>query len=168
MTTVNLPEKLDFELLNSKYVSNNTTHYSESNSEETEISPFARIDVQYWGVLNNIENNNNVYFSTEKDGTNFSIKTYDEFFNVEDDFSITVPESANYVALINHYSTDYFNSEDTREYMIYVHHFDPEIMGPEGQIWEVWVVTSDGEILGTLEGNASYAKYDSNNEKVLY
>jgi len=75
MTTVNLPEKLDFELLNSKYVSNNTTHYSESNSEETEISPFARIDVQYWGVLNNIENNNNVYFSTEKDGTNFSIKT---------------------------------------------------------------------------------------------
>lgn len=169
MTTVTLPEKLDFELLSSKYASNNNnTPYSVSNSEDDEISPFARIDVQYWGVLNHIENNNNIYFSSEIEGTNFNVKTYDEFFNVEDDFTITVPESANYVALINHYSTDYFNSEGTREYMIYVHHFDPEIMGPEGQIWEVWIVTSDGEILGTLEGNAAYAKYDSNNEKVLY
>lgn len=74
MTTVTLPEKLDFELLSSKYASNNNNiPYSESNSEDDETSPFARIDVQYWGMLNHIENNNNIYFSTEKEGTNFNV-----------------------------------------------------------------------------------------------
>lgn len=169
MTAVSLPKKLDLELLDSKYVSNNTTtNYARSANDEDEISPFARIDVAYWGVLNTIENNHNVYFSTEKNGTSFNVKTYDELFNVEDDFTITVPESANYVALIDHYSTSYFNNDNTNEYMIYVHYFDSEIMGPEGQKWEVWVVTSDGEILGTVEGNAAFAKFDNNDNKVLY
>lgn len=168
ITTMNQPKKLHFEQLNNKYISTDSTiPYSEANNEE-DISPFARIEVQNWGVLNSLENNNNIYFSTEKNGTNFTIQTYDESFNIEDDFSITVPESANYVALINHYSTDYFNEDATREYMVYVHHFDPNIIGPEGQIWEVWIVTSDGEIQGKLEGNAAFAKFDNNNNKILY
>lgn len=169
ITTINKPKLLNFKLTEDKSLSAfNTTVNSESDNEDNEIIPFTRIETEFWGVLNNIENNNNIYFSTEQDGTSFNIITYDEDFNIEDDFTITVPESANQIQLIDHYSTHYFSADATREFMVYIHHFDPEIMGPEGQIWEVWIINSNGDILGKVDGNAAYAKLDSNNNKVLY
>lgn len=169
ITTINKPKLLNSKLTEDKSLSAfNTTVNSESENEDTEIIPFARIETEFWGVLNNIENNNNIYFSTEQNGTSFNIITYDEDFNIEDDFTITVPESANQIQLIDHYSTHYFSADATREFMVYIHHFDPEIMGPEGQIWEIWIINSNGDILGKVDGNAAYAKLDSNNNKVLY
>lgn len=169
MTTVNQPKQLNFDWVKNESFSNsNANRNSESDNEHNDIVPYARLETEFWGVLNSIENNNNIYFSTERNGTNFSITTYDEDFNIDDNFSITVPESANQVQLVDHYSTDYFNNDATREFMVYVHHFDPEIMGPEGQIWEVWIVNSDGDILGKVDGNAAFAKFDNNNNKILY
>lgn len=166
MATANQPKTLDFSINNLE--ENSLYKNSTRNAEDSDISPFKRLEVQNWGAITNIEDNTYVYFSTEINATNFNIKTYDDEFNVEEDFSITVPSSANQVQLMDHYSTNYFNNDNTKEFMVYVHYFDPNISGPKGQIWEVWIVDSDGNVLNELTGNAAFAKYDNNNNKVLY
>src|SRR5699024_2410346 len=169
MTTANQPKQLNFDWVKNESFSNsNANRNSETDNENNDITTYDRLEAEFWGVINSIESNTNIYFSTEHNGTNFSVTTYDEDINIEEDFSFTVPESANQVALIDHYSTQYFSDDSTSEFMVYIHHFDPEIMGPEGQIWEVWIVNSDGDILGKVDGNAAFAKFDNNNNKILY
>lgn len=166
MAAANQPKQLNFDLANPTSLS--TPYTTQSADTDNEFTPYANIEGEYWGIINDIESSDNIYFTTNQNGTSFNIITYDEDFNVVDDFSLEVPESANHVSLVNHYSTNYFSTDSTREFMVYIHHFDPDIMGPEGQIWEVWVVNSDGDILGELDGNAAFAKFDNNNDKVLY
>lgn len=169
MTTVNQPKSLNLDFIKNKSLSTDGfIPESKSDNLENGFTPHGSINSGFWGVLNSIENDDNIFFSTERDGTNFTVTTYDEDFHIDDNFSITIPASANHVALINHYSTQYFNSESTKEFMIYIHYFDSEIIGPEGQIWEVWIVDNYGEILGKVDGNAAFAKFDNDNNKVFY
>lgn len=164
MTKANRPEQIHI-----NPIANNSTgvNYSTRNNDE-DIIAFARIEGEQWGTLNNIEDNNLVYFSSEWIGNNLEVKTYDEEFNTEESFVVAIPESANRVEVLNHYSSNFFTNDSSKELMVYVHYFDDEIPGAAGQISEVWVVESNGDIIAKLEGNAAWAKFDNQNNKRLY
>lgn len=166
MTTANRPE-----MLNEVLRADNATpaRYTTSNNGDNDITAFARIEGERWGALSNIEDDSSVYFSSELNGTNFNVTIYDEDFNEENFLSISVPSSANRVELINHYSTNFFDdSNDSAELMVYVHYFDPDILGPDGQISEIWVFDDNGDVITTLEGNSAWAKYDDQGNKRIY
>lgn len=165
MTTLNRPNQLNIDLTNN---TNYSTNYTTRDNEDNGILPFARIEGQMWGSLNVMDSDALVYFSSEHVGTNFNVKVYDEEFNITDSFSVVVPESANRVQLLNHYSTDYFNDDATDEFMIFVNYFDPEIMGPEGHIMELWAIDSDGEKLASYTGNTAWPKVDGDGNKKMF
>lgn len=147
----------------------NTAHTNTSQAlNEVDLEPIAGIESEVWGALNNVETGNLVYFSASQEGNSYQIKTYDNDLQLEEDFSIELPASANYVQLVNHYSEHFFTDDNTKEFMIYVHYFDEDIMGPEGQIFEIWIVNSEGAIISKVEGNAAWAKYDDQGNKRLY
>ncbi|MGO3182662.1 MAG: T9SS type A sorting domain-containing protein [Aequorivita sp.] len=133
-----------------------------------EIESFAQIDIARWGVIKNIETDGEILFSSERIGNDFNIKSYDDDIEVVESFSIEVPESANQVEMMNHYSSNFFSNDGYAEFMVYVHYFQGDNPGPDDQIWEVWVVNSNGEILEKLTGFAAEAKIDAAGNHKLF
>lgn len=165
MTKSNRPTSLNsiFEN-NSSEVSNNSTH---SNSD-LDMEAFAQIEVDGWGIISEFGTGGEIFYSIDRVGTTASVKTYDNDLEVAESFTIEVPESANQVEVLNHYSSDFFTDDTTKEFLIYVHYFDDQIPGPEGQMWEIWVVNSDGEILEELPATSGEAKIDADGNKKFY
>lgn len=133
-----------------------------------EIEPFAQLDVLRWGVINKMENGGEILFSSERIGDDYTVKTYNDEIEVVADFTIQVPTSANQVEVMNHHSTGFFNTDANSEFLIFLHYFEGIDPGPEDQVWEVWVVNSNGEILQQLDGYAAETKIDeAGNAKVF-
>ena len=152
-------ETIDSNILNGNHASRNAL---------LEVEPFAQLDVNRWGVISNIDTNGEVLFSSERIGNNFNVKTYDDDIEVVDSFSIEIPENANQVELLNHYSTNFFSTTGNTEFLVYLHYFDDDIPGPEGQIWEIWVINSNGDILEELNGFSAEAKIDAEGNHKFY
>lgn len=144
----------------------NTTN-SEANNN-SDIEAFAQIDVERWGVIHDFETEGEIFYSSERNGNTFTIKTYDNDIEVLDDFSIDVPESANQIEVIDHHSTQFFTENATNEFLVYLHYFDDENPGPEGQIFEIWVIESDGTIVEQMTGTNAEAKLDAEGNHKLY
>lgn len=144
------------------------TRNSQGRPTDLEVEPFAQIDINRWGIIENFDTQGEVLFSTKRLGNTFSVKTYNDDIEIVESFSIEVPASANQVEVMNHYSTGFFSNDGAAEFMIFVHYFDENIPGPEGQIWEVWVVNEDGEILNELSAFSAKAHMDSaGNHKLI-
>lgn len=135
---------------------------------QLEVEPYAQIDVNRWGVIKNIDTNGEVLYSSERVGNDFNVVTYNDDIEMVENFSIEIPANANQAEVLNHYSTNFFSNDGLGEFMIYLHYFDPEIEGPEGQIWEIWVVNSNGDILQELTGYFAVAKVDEEGNHKLY
>lgn len=166
MTQVNRPASL-----NSFFENNNSTDYTKQNFSDSDldIEAFAQIEVDRWGVLTDFDTGSDVFYSLDRTGNTASVKTYDNDLEIADSFSIEVPASANQVELINHYSSNFFSADSGKEFLIYLHYFDDEVSGPEGQIWEIWVVNSEGDVLHELPATiAAYPKIDSEGNKKLF
>lgn len=154
--------------INSIFATDGEFHTS-NRSSNSEIEPFAQIEVERWGVITDMDTNADVFYSIDRPtSTTAEIKTYNNNLEVADSFSLAIPESANQVQVLNHYSSSFFNNDSTNEFLIYVHYFDDEIPGPDGQIWEIWVVNSDGEILQELPAVSADAKIDADGNKKLF
>lgn len=138
---------------------------TQSNSE---VTPFAQINTSRWGVINDYDTNGEVLYSSERDLNTFTVKTYDDDIFVVDEFSIQVPESANQVEVLDHYSSQFFNSNATQEFLIYLHYFEGENPGPDDQVFEIWVVESDGNIIEQVSGTNARAKIDADGNHKLF
>lgn len=134
---------------------------------ESEPEPFAQINEPIWGELTDVQNGEIIFYSADWVGNTNSVTTYDQ--NMEEDlnFSIELPESANMAQILRHHSTTFFSNDNTREFFIYVHYFNGT-PGPNTQVWEVWAVNSNGEILAQLPGVTADAKIDSNGNKKVF
>lgn len=165
MTKSNRPTSLKSIFENNNSADSNNQSLSNS---DLDIEAFAQIEVDGWGILSDFETGADVFYSIDRIGNTASVKTYDNDLQVAESFSIEVPASANQVQVLNHYSSSFFTEDATKEFLIYLHYFDDEISGPEGQIWEIWVVNSDGEILGELPAISAEAKLDADGNKKLY
>lgn len=157
-------------MVNSPFGHNGTAGNSASGSARSasNIEPFAEIDIPRWGVINKVEGGGEILFSSERTGTSYTVKTYNDNIEIVDNFTIQVPANANQIDVLNHYSSGFFNNNAAREFMIFVQHFDPEKPGPEGMIWEVWVVDSAGQILKKLDGTGAETKIDADGKKKLF
>lgn len=157
-------------MVSSPFGNNGTAGSSASGSARSasNVAPFAQIDIPRWGVINKVENGGEILFSSERAGTSYTVKTYNDNIEIVDNFTIQVPANANQIDVINHYSSGFFNNNTDREFMIFVQHFDPATPGPEGMIWEVWVVDSSGQILKKLDGTGAEAKTDADGNKKLF
>lgn len=139
-----------------------------SNRTTSEFEPYAQIDVLRWGVINKVENGGEILYSSERIGNNYTVKTYNDDIEIVDDFTIEVPESANQIEVVNHYSSNFFNADSNNEFMIFLHYFEGVDPGPDDQVWEVWVVNNEGEILQQLDGYSAETKIDAaGNHKVF-
>lgn len=141
---------------------------STARPSQLEVEPFAQLDLNRWGIIENFDTGSEVLFSSERIGNTFTVKTYNDDIEVMENFSIEVPPSANQVEIVNHYSTGFFSNDGTSEFMVFLHYFDEDNPGPEGQIWEVWVVNENGEILDEFAAFSAIAKIDAQgNHKVI-
>ncbi|WP_026450342.1 T9SS type A sorting domain-containing protein [Aequorivita capsosiphonis] len=165
LKTLNRPKSIS-----SPFESNNGGAASGNTAGRTynELEPFAQIDIPRWGVISNIETGGDVLFSAQRIGNDFNVKTYDEDIEIAESFSIEVPESANQVEVMNHYSSNFFSNDGYAEFMVYVHYFEGTNPGPDDQVWEVWVVNSNGEILEKLTGFSAEAKIDAAGNHKLF
>src|SRR5690625_1227637 len=117
-----------------------------TQEDETALELLSSFSTDMWRIINYTEGI--IYYSAIRTAdTSIEIKTYDNDFEVVESFSVEIPANANYVEVLNHYSINFFE-ENTKEFMLYVHYFDEEIMGPEGQISEIRIVDANGNILG--------------------
>lgn len=165
MKTFNRPKSISspFESSNGTVVSGTT-----AGRIMEDIEPFAQIDISRWGVISNIETGGEVIFSSERIGNDFNVKTYNEDIEISKSFSIEVPESANQVEVLSHYSTNFFSNDGYGEFLVYLHYFEGEDPGPEDQVWEIWAVNSNGDILEKMNGFAAEAKVDAaGNHKIF-
>lgn len=145
-----------------------STENTAARDGQLDVEPFGQIDVNRWGVISNIETGGEVLFSSERIGNNFNVKTYNDDIEVHESFSVEIPANANQAEVLNHYSTNFFSNDGNGEFLIYLHYFDDDIPGPEGQIWEIWVVDANGNILSELNGFAAEAKVDSEGNHILF
>ncbi len=163
MTQVNRPR-----LINSIFENGLESNIS-NRSNLVEVEAFAQIEVDSWGIISDMETNADVFYSLDRPtSTMAEIKTYDNDLFVVDSFTVEIPESANQVQLLNHYSSSFFNDDSSKEFLVYLHYFDEEIPGPDGQIWEIWVVNGEGEVLKSLNATSAYAKIDAEGNKKLF
>lgn len=165
MKTFNRPKSIDspFESGNAAVVPGET-----SARITDEIEPFAGIDVARWGVITNIETEGEILFSSERIGNDFKVITYDEDIEIVENFSLEIPESANQFEILNHYSTNFFSNDGYGEFLVYLHYFEGPDPGPDDQIWEIWAVNSNGDILEKMNGFAAEAKVDAaGNHKIF-
>lgn len=165
MKTFNRPQSMT-----SPFESSNTAIASKNDAARImdEIEPFAQIDISRWGVIKNIETDGEVLYSSERIANDFYVKTYNEEIEVDESFSIEVPESANQVEVLNHYSSNFFGNNGYGEFLIYLHYFEGDNPGPEDQVWEVWAVNSNGDILKKMQGFAAEAKVDAAGNHKIY
>lgn len=162
MTSLNRPQSLQTDFLFSNSMENSPLS---TFDEDDQLEPLASIDSQVWGIIDHIGTNELIYYSANlNENASFEVKTYDNNFQVLENFSVNIPENANHVELLNHYSEGFFE-ENTKEFMIYVHYFDEEIIGPEGQISEIWLVNKNGNVLQQVPGEAAWAKIDADGNK---
>lgn len=161
MTQANLPQEIAFPFLEMQNV-------PVQSLEDGELTPMATLTTSRFATLDDIETGHLVYYSEGRSGNTYNIKTYDSNLDIVENISFDIPENANLIRVLNHYSTSFFNDEDTREFMVFIHHFDPDNYGPEGQINDVWVVDSNGEVLQTLTATSAMAKVDNDGNKILY
>lgn len=155
------------QILNHNFNSVNSSSFTafSTQEDENELEPLASLNTEMWGIINYTEGV--IYYSAIRTAdTSIEIKTYDNDFEVVESFSVEIPANANYVEVLNHYSINFFE-ENTKEFMLYVHYFDEEIMGPEGQISEIRIVDANGNILGEVSGEAAWAKTDAEGNKKL-
>ncbi|MCG2432051.1 T9SS type A sorting domain-containing protein [Aequorivita xiaoshiensis] len=165
LTELNRPK-----LVTSPFKDDSTSGAVTNNSNRTtsDFEPYAQIDVLRWGVINKVENGGEILYSSERIGNNYTVKTYNDDIEIVDDFTIEVPESANQIEVVNHYSSNFFNADSNKEFMIFLHYFEGVDPGPDDQVWEVWVVNEEGEILQQLDGYAAETKIDAaGNHKVF-
>src|SRR5699024_3054056 len=164
MTSLNRPQALK---TNINALNNSTSSARTTFEENTEVEPILSLDTEVWGILNQIDSDNLVYYSAiRSSNTSIDIKTYDNDFITLESFSVTIPENTNHVEVLNHYSEGFFE-EDAKEFMVYVHYFDEEIMGPEGQISEIIIVDETGDTIQEVPGQAAWAKTDAQGNKKL-
>ncbi len=163
MTQVNRPKAI-----NSIFENDLESNIS-NRSNLLEVESFAQIEVDGWGIITNLDTDGDVFYSFKRPTqTSAEIKTYDNDLSVVDSFTLEIPESANQVQVLNHYSSNFFNDDASKEFLIYLHYFDEEIPGPDGQIWEVWVVNDEGEVLQTLNATSVDTKIDAEGNKKLF
>lgn len=169
MTQANKAPVFSSSLMEGELFDQNTAHTNVAQAlNDDDLEPMAGIEGEVWGSLNNIETGNLVYFSASLEGNTYQIKTYDNDLQQEEGFGMEIPASTNAIQLLNHYSTHYFTDDNTGEFMVYLHYFDEEIMGPEGQISEIWIVNSEGTVLEKVEGTAAWAKENNQGNRILY
>ncbi len=101
-------------------------------------------------------------------GLDFQIKLYDNALAETASYSVTIPESANSVQLLNTYATDYFDTDSGVELAVYVHYFDPNIPGPEGAINEIWLIDDDAQIIKKIAGTSMWLKTTADGTKRLF
>lgn len=163
MTQVNRPKSN-----NSKFEKDSEFN-TQNRTSVLEVDPFAQIEVDRWGIITNMDTGGDVFYSLNRpSSTTIDIRTYDNDLSVVDNFSVEIPESANQVELVNHYSTNFFNDDSKKEFLLYLHYFDDENPGPDGQIWEIWLVNSDGDVIKDFPAIVAIAKIDEDGNKKLY
>lgn len=164
MTNYNRPKPVENPFLGNAFPQETAA----SRSSELEVEPIGSIDKRIWGEINNFNTGGEVLYASERIGNEFHVTTYNNDIEEVENFSVTVPANANQTEVLSHYSTNFFSNDGLGEFIIYVHYFDEELSGPESQIWEIWVVNANGEILQQLEGFAAIAKVDAEGNHRLF
>lgn len=165
-------ETYDFTQLNRAKVYNSTHSQFEGGSDfipqncffDNDIEPFASIDIGSWGEIQNLDTGGLSFYSMERVGNILSVNVYDNDIEVVDGFSVEIPESTNGINLMNFYSTSFFSNDGKGEFMVYLHYFEDDIPGPQNQVWDTWIVNSDGEIIESFEATATFAKKNGGNK----
>lgn len=124
---------------------------------------------QTWGELKNIDNNQYQLFQMDSYYQDQSVSTTIKFLDENsieptNQFTLELPSSTNYVAVLGQLSTQIGNSSDLRKMFIFVHYFEGG-MGPEYQKNAVWVVDENGTVLTKLEGVLANIVDGSNGNK---
>lgn len=78
-----------------------------------------------------------------------TISLYKKGFEKELEFSITVPETTNQIRFRSEYSINFFNEDNKKEFLIYIHYFEGKVH-PDNQKEEVRLYNEDGELLHTF------------------
>lgn len=136
--------------------------------QDSDIEPFTQFDEAAFGEIRNIETGGEVFYSMDRIGNTLEIKTYNGDIEVEKTVSFEIPASTNGISLQNHYSTGFFENDGLAEFLVYLHYFENDIPGPQNQVWEVWAVNEEGEVLHQFEGTGVFAKIDADSNKRLF
>lgn len=78
-----------------------------------------------------------------------TISFYKEGFEKDFEFNISVPETTNQITFRAEYSKNFFNEDNKREFLIYIHYFEGGI-SPDNQKNEIRLYNEDGELLHTF------------------
>ena len=86
MKKFNRPKAVDKSFLSTHSIINNDNPVSRNS--ELEVDPYAQIDINRWGIIENLETSGEVLFSSEREGNDFNVKTYNDAIEIVEDFSI--------------------------------------------------------------------------------
>ncbi len=133
-----------------------TSKFGEDNTANLKIDTVLETD--YWGIVADVSTGKNLLFTVEYEYSNVSVgyeyflkgaryTFYNDQFKKEASFSIRTSDTTQRIDIMSQYSTDYFNSDRKREFIIQSHGFAGIGEGPSSCRDTVFIVNEDGQVL---------------------